>query len=98
MRKKTAARVKLYRARKGVKKRAEMKTAELSRVRATDKHCKRRKRKEMTEEQRELVKAKDRERKAKGRKKLAEKKKENISNEIKVKRIDADKLEKKKMK
>ena len=98
VRKKTAARVKLYRARKGVKKRAEMKTAELSRVRATDKHCKRRKRKEMTEEQRELVKAKDRERKAKGRKKLAEKKKENISNEIKVKRIDADKLEKKKMK
>ena len=87
-RKKTAKRVKLYRAEKGVKKRNEMKAAQLFKVRATDKDCKRRKRKEMTEEQRDLVKAKDRERKAKGRKKKADTKIKNISNEINVEKID----------
>ena len=51
----------------------------------------------MTEEEREVAKANDRERKANARKKVAEKKME-ISNEIKKKKIDADKWEKKKIK
>ena len=98
VRKKTAERVRIYRAGKVLKKRNEMTAAELSKVRASDKNMKRKKRKEMTEEQKEQAKAKDRERKARNREsktierqKLPEKKNKDKIN-------DDKRWEKKKMK
>ena len=98
VRKKTAERIRAYRAGKSTKKRTEMKAAELTRVRVTDKDCKRKKRKEMTEEEREIVRAKDRERKARDREKKGEKKKESNVIKRKERTKDSSKWEKKKMK
>ena len=101
IRKKNAQKVKLHRARKGNKKRSEMKSDELSRARETDKKKKRGKRRKMTDEQREIVKAKDRERKAKDREKKASERKmknENNGNKIKKTKTDVDEWERKKMK
>ncbi len=97
-RNKTAYRVKKHRA--GLKKREEMETEELSKVRAKEKNMKRIQRKNMTEEQRETVRAKDRARKARDKNKLSEKKnkKHKKAMEKKKEENDSNKWEKKKMK
>ena len=97
VRKKTAERVKKYRAGKSFKKRSDMTATELSRVRATDKDRRRKERKEMTNEQREIARVKDRERKARDRKKSADKIK-NIQSDKKEKEFEAKKWERKKIK
>lgn len=66
-RKKNAERIRLYRAKKGQKKRSDMTPDELAKERAKDRNKKRRKRMKMTDMQRDKVKAKDRERKARKR-------------------------------
>ena len=86
IRQKNAERMRLARAKKGIKKRSEMTPEELDMVRTKDRRQKRDKRKEMSEEEREVVKAKDRVRKAEG---SQMKKLTNISKSLKeIKNID----------
>ena len=96
LRKKTAERVKIYRA--GLKKRGEkeMEADELSKLRAKDNKKKRIQRKNMTDEQRENVRAKDRERKARDKKKLSEKK--SSERKMEKRKEQTQSWEKKKMK
>ena len=96
LRKKTAERVKIYRA--GLKKRGEkeMEADELSKLRAKDNNKKRIQRKNMTDEQRENVRAKDRERKARDKKKLSEKK--SSERKMEKRKEQTQSWEKKKMK
>ena len=98
IRQKNAERMRLTRAKKGIKKRSEMTPEELDMVRTKDRRQKRDKRKEMSEEEREVVKAKDRVRKAEG---SPMKKLTNVSKSLKeIKNIDLkiDCKEKKKLK
>ena len=86
IRQKNAERMRLARAKKGIKKRSEMTPEELDMVRTKDRRQKRDKRKEMSEEEREVVKAKDRVRKAEG---SPMKKLTNVSKSLKeIKNID----------
>ena len=64
IRQKNAERMRLARAKNGIKKRSEMTPQELVMVRTKDRRLKREKRKEMSEEEKEVVKAKDRLRKS----------------------------------
>ena len=64
IRQKNAERMRLARAKNGIKKRSEMTPQELDMVRTKDRRLKREKRKEMSEEEKEVVKAKDRLRKS----------------------------------
>ena len=98
VRKKTAERVKNYRAGKSAMKRSEMSAAKLTQVRATEKKSKRKKREEMTDEQREIVRAKDRDRKAKDRKKVVEKEKNTIEGDTEQKKVETNQWERKKLK
>ena len=64
IRQKNAERMRLARAKNGIKKRSELTPQELDMVRTKDRRLKREKRKEMSEEEKEVVKAKDRLRKS----------------------------------
>ena len=101
VRKKTADRIKLLRAKKGQKKRSEMNPEELAKLRAQDRYRKMQRRREMTADQREEIRAKDREATAKKRRqdKLdKEKKKTKGNNKREKPQLDLLRLEKNKMK
>ena len=77
-RKKNAERIRLYRAKRGEKKRSEMTPDQLAKARALDRNKKKRKRMRLTDMQKDQVKAKDRERKARKRR---QEKTENATEE-----------------
>lgn len=67
IRKKTAERIRIMRAKKGQKKRSEMDPDELAKERAKDRYKKMQKRKKMTEEKKEKIRARNRENMARKR-------------------------------
>ena len=88
IRKKNAEKVRLCRAKKGIKKRSEMNAEELLKVREKEKIKKRMQKINMTNEQKDILKAKDRDRKAKDKeKKISKKDKVQIPKEEKSKNV-----------